>query len=87
MHKEEFFFTLIEDEFISWLLSQIEKIAKEYKIDEIIELINNLENDCHNDMISIFGNALDEIKKYEAIKCNCLLTAEVLARFHEYLCF
>lgn len=63
MHKEEFFFTLIEDEFISWLLSQIEKIAKEYKIDEIIELINNLENDCHNDMISIFGNALDEILK------------------------
>jgi hypothetical protein len=45
MHKEEFYKTLLEDKFISFLIKQTKINAKEGKIEEIIKLIENLEFD------------------------------------------
>ena len=45
MQKEEFYSTLLEDRFISFLIKQIKINAKEEKIEEILKLIDNLEQD------------------------------------------
>jgi len=63
MHKEEFHNTLIEDEFISCLLYHIKNVATDYKIEEIIKLIDYLENDSHNYTMSNFCFYIDELMK------------------------
>jgi hypothetical protein len=45
MHKEEFYKTLLEDRFISFLIKQTKINAIEGKIEEILKLIDNLEFD------------------------------------------
>jgi hypothetical protein len=45
MHKEEFYTTLLEDRFISFLIKQIKVSAKDGNMEEILKLIENLEHD------------------------------------------
>ena len=45
MHKEEFYSTLLEDRFISFLIRQIKNSAKDGNMEEILKLIENLEHD------------------------------------------
>jgi len=70
MHKEEFYNTLIEDEFISCLLFNIKNLATEFNIEEIIKLIDYLENDSHNYTMSNFCFYIDELMKNILEKSN-----------------
>jgi len=45
MHKEEFYSTLLEDEFISFLIKQIKAKARENKMEQYLNLIENLDYD------------------------------------------
>ncbi len=45
MHREEFTNTLLKDEFIDALITQIKTIAKELKIEEIHFLLSHIEDD------------------------------------------
>jgi len=63
MHKEEFYNTLIEDEFISCLLHHIKNFAKEYNIEDIIKLIDYLVIDTHKYTMSNFCFYIDELMR------------------------
>lgn len=56
MHKEEFYSTLLEDEFISYLIREIKILAKEKKLNELINLIDHLEYDGFLNYNNLYSN-------------------------------
>jgi len=69
MHKEEFYSTLLEDRFISFLIKQTKINAKEGKIEEILKLIDNLEYDSFpnsSNKILIENNPKKEMTRFSS---------------------
>jgi hypothetical protein len=69
MQKEEFYSTLLEDRFISFLIKQIKINAKEEKIEEILKLIDNLEQDSFpisSNKILIENNPNKEMTRFSS---------------------
>lgn len=82
MHKEEFYSTLLEDRFISFLIRQIKISAKDGNMEEILRLIENLEYDTFQN--NSYPNANNMTKKNQK-NIESKTNGKEMTRFSSFL--